>query len=157
MVLCIDLPPIDKRLDANSGQHNGLARAGAVKKARGLAHVLTLDVMRKRGIQRGEFCPRYVWLLTHWRGHRVDYDNRLASIKAYQDGVFRALGVDDREVCSGVSTVVHLDKGEEKQHLSMKLLLFESLADFQNALRSNGDLLAGKKQEYFIMRTQAEL
>lgn len=37
----------------------------------------------------------------------------------------------------------------------MKLLLFESLADFQNALRSNGDLLAGKKQEYFTMRTQA--
>lgn len=146
MILCIDLPPIDKRLDVNAGQHNGLARAGAVKKARGLAHALTLEVMQRHGVKRGEFCPRFAWLLTYWRGHRVDYDNRLASIKAYQDGVFRALGVDDREVCSGVSTVVHLGKGEEKQHLRMILLLFDKLAEFQNALSANGELLCGIKQ-----------
>ena len=136
MMLSIDLPPIPKALDVNHGRRNGLARAAAVRRARGVGRIAALDAMLRLGIRRGEFRPRFVWLVTGWRGHRVDYDNRLANVKAYQDGVFDALGVNDNEVVAGCSSVRHLPKGLAGRHLAMRLHLFEFLGEFLGALRS---------------------
>lgn len=130
MMLVIDLPPVPRELDVNNGKRDGRARAGAVKMARGQARGLALRAMQKAGVKRGEFHPRFVYLVTFWRGHRVDYDNRLANVKAFQDGIFDMLGADDNEVCTGCSSVVHLDKEHARFHLSMRLMLFDDWEEF---------------------------
>ena len=134
MMLVVDLPPVPRELDVNNGKRDGRARAGAVKRAREQARVLALRAMQKAGVKRGVFHPRFVFLVTFWRGHRVDYDNRLANIKAYQDGVFDVLGADDNEVCTGCSSVVHLEREQAGLHLSMRLQLFDVREEFLLAI-----------------------
>lgn len=134
MNLTVELPPIDRRLDVNNGNWNRLARANAVKKARSLASLLTLEAMMAAGIQRGKMQPRFVLVTTNWYRHRVDYDNRLANVKAYQDGVFDAVGANDKEVIAGCSVLRHLPKGRACEHLSVSMQLFEERAEFLAAL-----------------------
>lgn len=134
MNLTVELPPIDRRLDVNNGNWNRLARANAVKKARSLASLLTLEAMMNAGIQRGKMKPRFVLVTTNWYRHRVDYDNRLANVKSYQDGVFDAVGANDKEVIAGCSVLRHLPKGRASEHLSVRMQLFEERAEFLAAL-----------------------
>lgn len=134
MNLTVELPPIDRRLDVNNGNWNKLARACAVKKARSLASLLTLEAMMNAGVKRGHMKPRFVLVTTNWYRHRVDYDNRLANVKAYQDGVFDAVGANDKEVVAGCSLLRHLPKGRACDHLSVCMQLFEERAEFLAAL-----------------------
>ena len=153
MILTIELPPVDKRLDVNHGKRNGLARASAVKKTRSMGRILALEAMQRVGLSRGQMRPRFVWLVTNWRGHRVDYDNRLANIKAFQDGIFDALGANDNEVVAGCSSVRHLPKEHADRHLTMRLMLFEYLGEFLGALRSldvDADVEPVRKGDSFL-------
>lgn len=134
MNLTVELPPIDRRLDVNNGNWNRMARANAVKKARALASLLTLEAMMNAGIQRGAMKPRFVLVTTNWYRHRVDYDNRLANVKAYQDGVFDALGANDKEVLAGCSALRHLPQGRACDHLTVRMQLFEDREEFMQAL-----------------------
>lgn len=81
MILSVNLPPIDRRLDVNNGNWNKLARAAAVKKARSTASLLTLEAMMNAGVKRGQMKPQFVLVVTNWYRHRVDYDNRLPTLK----------------------------------------------------------------------------
>ena len=72
MTLTIKLPPVDRRLDVNHGRANKLARASAVRKARSLAALLTVEAMIAAGVKRGQLKPRYVLLVTNWYRNRVD-------------------------------------------------------------------------------------
>lgn len=139
MNLTVELPPIDRRLDVNNGNWNRLARANAVKKARSLASLLTLEAMMNAGVKRGQMQPRFVLVVTNWYRHRVDYDNRLANVKAYQDGVFDAIGANDKEVLAGCSVLRHLPKGRSCEHLSVCMQLFETREEFMLALGQLGD------------------
>lgn len=139
MILSVNLPPIDRRLDVNHGKANKLARASAVKKARSLAALLTVEAMVAAGVKRGQLKPRYVLLVTNWYRHRVDYDNRLANFKAYQDGIFDALGANDKEVCAGCSVLRHLPRGMASEHLCVTAQLFEAQEEFMLALGQLGD------------------
>lgn len=136
MILTIELPPVNKKLDVNHGVFHRLGRSGAVKQARSVGKRMALEAMSRQGVRRGEYRPRFAWLVTYWYQYRVDYDNRLANVKAYQDGVFEALGVDDREVCTGVSSVYHLPKAQRQRHLTMQLMLFETLEEFLLNMRT---------------------
>ena len=160
MILTIELPPVDKRLDVNHGKRNGLARASAVKRTRVAGKLLALEAMQQMGVSRGQMRPRFVWLMTNWRGHRVDYDNRLANIKAYQDGIFDALGANDNEVVAGCSSVRHLPKELADRHLTMRLMLFEYLGEFLGALRSmdvGQELEPVRKNDEFAPRFAGEI
>lgn len=134
MVLSVNLPPIDRRLDVNHGKANKLVRAGAVRKARSLAALLTLEAMMNAGVSRGQMKPRFVLVVTNWYRHRVDYDNRLANFKAYQDGIFDALGANDKDVCAGCSVLRHLPRGMASEHLCVTAQLFETSEEFVKAL-----------------------
>lgn len=160
MILTIELPPVDKRLDVNHGKHNGLARASAVKKTRSMGRILALEAMQRIGLSRGQMRPRFVWLMTNWRGHKVDYDNRLANIKAFQDGIFDALGANDNEVVAGCSSVRHLPKELADRHLTMRLMLFEYLGEFLASLRSmdvGQELELERKNDGFAPRFAGEI
>lgn len=134
MILSIKLPPIDRRLDVNHGKANKLARASAVRKARSLAALLTVEAMIAAGVKRGQLKPRYVLLVTNWYRNRVDYDNRLANFKAYQDGIFDALGANDKDIVAGCSVLRHLPQGQACEHLHLTAHLFESREEFVNAM-----------------------
>lgn len=134
MTLTIKLPPVDRRLDVNHGRANKLARASAVRKARSLAALLTVEAMIAAGVKRGQLKPRYVLLVTNWYRNRVDYDNRLANFKAYQDGIFDALGANDKDIVAGCSVLRHLPQGMASEHLHLTAHLFESREEFVLAL-----------------------
>jgi len=44
------------------------------------------------------------------------------------------LGADDNEVCTGCSSLVHLDKEHARFHLSMSLMLFDNRDEFLEIL-----------------------
>lgn len=134
MILTVKLPPVDRRLDVNHGRANKLARASAVRKARSLAALLTVEAMVAAGVKRGQLQPRYVLLVTNWYRNRVDYDNRLANFKAYQDGIFDALGANDKDIVAGCSVLRHLPQGQACEHLCVTAHLFEEHEEFVNAM-----------------------
>lgn len=97
MTLEIILPPAPRACDRNHGKA-GIAAAGANKRARLIAKLRTLEAMRKQGVDRGAFKPKYMCLTFLDATGRLDADNAVATFKHYQDGIFDALGVDDRNV-----------------------------------------------------------
>lgn len=93
----INLPWPVKALSPNSRCH-WAAKALAVKMARRDAHWLTLEALGKhkpkwRGVKLDvEFCPP--------SRRRYDLDNAIASMKAANDGIADALGIDDSKFVS---------------------------------------------------------
>lgn len=69
-------------------------RSKAVKAARGVANLLTLQLLAG-GVPP---CPVAYSLAYYWPAQHRDDDNAIASAKAYLDGICSALGVDDRSV-----------------------------------------------------------
>lgn len=95
--LVIILPPPPKACDRNHGKH-GIAAAGENKRARLIAKARTLETLRARGMDACDFrpCNITLWMLDN--SGRRDWDNAVSSFKHYQDGIFDALGCDDRNI-----------------------------------------------------------
>lgn len=87
----IELPFPDKLLWPNGRTRSYMARATAIKKHREWARLATLAAKLKAPDGRID------WSVTiHPKTRNViDNDNARASLKAYQDGLAMALGVDD--------------------------------------------------------------
>mgnify|MGYP003442391846 CR=1 FL=1 len=87
----IELPFPDKLLWPNGRTRSYMARATAIKKHREWARLATLAAKVKAPDGRID------WSVTiHPKTRNViDNDNARASLKAYQDGLALALGVDD--------------------------------------------------------------
>lgn len=89
----IELPYPAKALWPN-GRAHWAAKSTATKKHRQWAHDATLAALgRSKGTPRA-------WSITVYpkpRGPLPDRDNTLAAMKAYQDGIADALGLNDRE------------------------------------------------------------
>lgn len=97
MKLEIILPPAPRACDRNHGKA-GIAAAGANKRARLIAEARTLEAMRMQGVARGSFTPKYMCLTVLDATGKMDLDNAVATFKHFQDGVFDAIGADDRSL-----------------------------------------------------------
>lgn len=94
-MMLLDLPYPDKVLWPNGrGHHMAVARAKKSHKAWAYAAVRAND---RAAIWRN-VCGRRIQLHATFHPktrHAVDRDNASASLKAYQDGIAAALGIDD--------------------------------------------------------------
>lgn len=93
MAILLDLPWPHKHLSPNARPHP-MARARAVKNARGIARTLTMPQARKHG-PLGEGEIRFAVTFNPPGNYGYDDDNLMASIKAYRDGIADALKVND--------------------------------------------------------------
>lgn len=124
MMLDILLPREGEGCNPNRGRClHRFRQAADAKEARTLARLLTLEQMRRKGVAAGEFTPRFAVLVTFWNGHNVDVDNAAACMKAYQDGVFDALGTNDRGLLSLFS--VKMWTPDRAMHRKKQLALFD--------------------------------
>lgn len=132
MMLDILLPKGGEGCDPNFKQTLPWRRMAAdAKKARQAARVLALREMEAQGVRRGEFAPRFAVLVTYWHGHNVDVDNAAAGAKASIDGVFDALGANDR----GLLAVLSVKEWTEKKsmHRKKRLILFDGAEGFKKS------------------------
>lgn len=132
MKLILEFPREPKECNPNctSFYH---AKRRAVKHARDVGRLYAEEAMRRAGITPGTMQPRYLYLLTRWFGHNTDVDNALASMKAYQDGVFDALQANDREIVCAASAKVRCEgKGGHKTH---RYALCETEEEFFDEIR----------------------
>lgn len=95
----IVLPFPDKILWPNGRGHH-MAKHRAFQKHKGWAKVATCaplirSELRKVMLFSGPLRLRYT--ITPKTAHPIDRDNAVAAMKAYQDGIAAALGVDDRD------------------------------------------------------------
>lgn len=110
----IELPYPHKALWPNGRAHWG-SKQREVKKHREWAKLATLADRTRPGAVRGLVVTVY----PKPRGPLPDNDNTIAAVKAYQDGIADAYGVDDRtfaqpriqfgERCREGKFVIHLD------------------------------------------------
>lgn len=104
MILTIDLPREGDGCNPNRARClHRFRQAADAKHARTVGLLYAQQAMRDEGIAPGTFVPRVVLLTTFWNGHDVDVDNTAACIKAYQDGIFDALGCNDRGIVALLS------------------------------------------------------
>lgn len=129
MKMIVMLPPPPRGLDVNHGLGARWWKTRDVKQAHASAGVRAREAMHRAGIARGEYHPRYVHIVTFWRGAHKDYDNALASCKAYQDAIFDKLGANDREIICGASTLCHTETDAERG--MVRYALFDDRSEFQ--------------------------
>ena len=97
-MLEIILPPAPRACDRNHGKI-GVSASGENKRARLIAKARTLEAMCVQGVARGSFTPKYMCLTVLDATGKMDLDNAVATFKHFQDGVFDAIGADDRSLC----------------------------------------------------------
>jgi hypothetical protein len=90
----IELPFPAKILWPNGRTRSHLAKHGAAKKHKGWAHIAAMSERASAPV--GEALQLVATFHCKPRGPLPDKDNAGASLKAYQDGIALALGVDDR-------------------------------------------------------------
>lgn len=128
MKLEIELPREGDGCNPNTARClHRFRQAADAKHARTVARLYTQQAMQQYGFVKGEFHPRYAVLVTWWNGHDVDVDNAAACLKAYQDGVFDALGCNDRGLLALLSVKAHANC--KQMHKTKRLILL----DFQEA------------------------
>lgn len=135
MFLMIELPREGEGCNPNRARClHRFAQAADAKHARTVGRLYAQQAMRRKGVERGAFCPKVAVLVTFWRGHDIDVDNAAACIKAYQDGIFDALGANDREVLAILSAKVHTE--DKAKHRCKELWLFDEADKAQNLMQS---------------------
>lgn len=133
MKLILELPREGEGCNPNRARcMHRFAQAADAKQARTVGRLYALQEMRRAGIAHGEFCPRVAVLVTFWRGHDIDVDNAAACIKAYQDGIFDALGANDREILAILSVKMHTE--DRAKHRCKELWLFDDLTQAQSTM-----------------------
>jgi crossover junction endodeoxyribonuclease RusA len=94
----IVLPFPDKILWPNGRGHH-MAKHRAFKKHKGWAQVATYAPLIRSELRKAmlfsEGPLRLRYTITPKTAHAIDRDNAVAAMKAYQDGIAAALGVDD--------------------------------------------------------------
>ena len=135
MKLVIELPPPPKALDRNHGTGNWKAKTGKVRQARSNAGLAALEQLRRGPRLPKGWKPAYLHVTTYWYGHRVDVDNALANVKAYQDGIMKVLGADDRELQEGHSVVMHLPQELKEYHRWVRYVLTDDWGEFDLEIR----------------------
>lgn len=92
--MIISLPYPHKILWPNGRTRNPRAKAGEIRKHRQWAHMAALaaraDFVADDGI------GLHITVHAKPKGPLPDKDNVVASVKAYQDGIAQALGIDDK-------------------------------------------------------------
>lgn len=96
MKLEIILPPAPRGCDRNNGKI-GIAASKPHRQARYIAKMRTLEAMRDQGVRAGE-TPLFMKLTVFDKTGKMDLDNAVATYKHYQDGIFDALEVNDRNI-----------------------------------------------------------
>lgn len=138
MMLTIDLPREGDGCNPNRGRClHRFRQAADAKHARTVGLLYAQQAMREEGLQPGVFVPRVALLTTFWHGHDVDVDNASACIKAYQDGIFDALGTNDR----GLVVLLSMKRWTvlKEHHRCKRLVLYD---DVQLAAQDAARLLA---------------
>lgn len=94
--MIIILPWLNPKLSPNARAHWS-DKARHIKKARHEAYLLTLEQMKgwQRDVAKGASIVPVKVTFHPPDNRRRDLDNMIASMKAAQDGVAQALGVDD--------------------------------------------------------------
>lgn len=97
----ITLPYPDKVLWPNGRTKNYRYRAMVYNKAKGIAYWSALEVRDRLIVNAGELAIRLT-VYPKARGPAPDKDNCIAAMKAYQDGIAQAIGIDDRHFAAPV-------------------------------------------------------
>jgi len=95
-----DLPFPDKLLWPNGRTRSHHAKARVVKKHKAWAHTAALS--ERSSAPAGDRLQIVATFACKPAGPLPDKDNAAASLKAYQDGIAAALGVDDRHFAQPV-------------------------------------------------------
>ncbi len=128
MMLMIKLPREGDGCNPNRGRClHRFRQAADAKHARTVGRLYAQQAMQDAELRPGAFTPRVALLETYWSGHDLDVDNAAACIKAYQDGIFDALGANDRELQAILSVKFHTDV--KQMHRCKTLLLFDNAAE----------------------------
>ncbi|MEW9855912.1 hypothetical protein [Novosphingobium sp. M1R2S20] len=90
----VDLPYPHKLLWPNGRTRNPQAKPAQVKKHRQWAHFAALA--ERDAFVRGEKIGLRITVHAKPRGPLPDKDNVVSAVKAYQDGIAAALGIDDK-------------------------------------------------------------
>lgn len=137
MTLEIILPPAPRACDRNHGKF-GILAAGAIKRARLIARVKMRGEMERAGLVRGGFTPQYMHLATYDKTGRMDVDNCVATYKHYQDGLFDALGVNDKSIACVHAVRVIVNKGAQRNaHRWTRCVLTDDYHEFRRVSAEN--------------------
>lgn len=92
LVVTLPIPPVSLRPNGQHGHWSTVRKAR--KYAKALANVRALVVLDGKPAP----CAVAYSLSYHFAATRWDDDNAIASVKAYLDGIAKALGMDDRHL-----------------------------------------------------------
>jgi crossover junction endodeoxyribonuclease RusA len=98
----ITLPFPDKILWPN-GRGHYMAKHRAFQKHKGWAYRATLAKLPRCFKWNGEPI-KVTYTVIPKTAHKIDFDNAIAAMKAYQDGIAMALGLDDSAFAAPVVT-----------------------------------------------------
>ncbi len=91
LAIVLPIPPVALR---PNGQHGHWRTIGKAKRnAKTLAHLRTLNLLQGQPVCAVAYTLGYFFHSTPW-----DDDNAIASVKAYLDGIAKAIGMDDRHI-----------------------------------------------------------
>lgn len=149
MILTITLPREGKGCNPNEARRmHRMQQAADAKAARACGYWRAEEAMRAAGVTRGGFRPCAALLVTFWHGRPIDVDNAAACLKAQQDGIFDALGVDDRSLRALLSVKIH---DVRREHKEKDLFLFDTEEDFLNvagaAIRQAREMEPAEKKQ----------
>lgn len=108
--MIITLPYPHKLLWPNGRTRNPRAKAGEVKKHRQWAHYAALA--ERAAFIAGESVGLHITVHGKRTGPMPDKDNVVASVKAYQDGIAQALGIDDKHFATPTVEFAETRTGE---------------------------------------------